>query len=84
MTDALEQRASEGQGKMDETDRRSETPRRSPEYSVEQENLRATAEGEMASTDVAEAIARLKALRRTFGKAPLAEILASRHEGHKY
>jgi hypothetical protein len=42
------------------------------------------ADGEMPSTEVAEAIARLKALRRTFGKAPLAEILASRHEGHKY
>ncbi len=38
----------------------------------------------MPSTEVAEATARLKALRLTFGKAPLAEILASRHEGHKY
>ena len=32
----------------------------------------------------AEAVERLKALRETFGKAPLDEILASRHEGHKY
>jgi hypothetical protein len=44
----------------------------------------ATAEGKTPSTEVAEAIARLKALRRTTGKAPLAEILASRHKGHKY
>ena len=49
-----------------------------------QENLPATAEGQMPSTEVAEAIARLMALSRTFGKVPLAEILASRHEGHKY
>jgi prevent-host-death family protein len=33
---------------------------------------------------IAEAIERLKALREKTGKAPLAEILASRHEGHKY
>jgi len=33
---------------------------------------------------VAEAIERLKALREKTGKAPLAEILASRHEGHRY
>ena len=33
---------------------------------------------------IAEAIERLKALREKTGKAPLAEILASRYEGHKY
>ena len=32
---------------------------------------------------VGEAIERLKALRKEFGKAPLDEILASWHEGHK-
>ena len=32
----------------------------------------------------AEAIERIKALSKTFGKAPLDEILASRHEGHKH
>jgi hypothetical protein len=84
MTEALEQRASEGQGQMGGTFRRNETSTRSLEYSVGQENLRATAEGKTPSTEVAEAIARLKALRRTTGKAPLAEILASRHKGHKY
>jgi hypothetical protein len=38
----------------------------------------------MRAAEIAEAIARLKELRRTFGKAPLDEVLASRHEGHKY
>ncbi len=36
------------------------------------------------AAQVAEAIRGLKALSQTFGKAPLAEVLASRHEGHKY
>ncbi len=35
------------------------------------------------AAEIAETVARLKALRQTFGKAPLDEILASRHEGHK-
>ena len=38
----------------------------------------------MWAAEIAEAIARLKELRRTFGKAPLDEVLASRHGGHKY
>jgi hypothetical protein len=37
-----------------------------------------------ARAEIVEAIERLWALRRTTGKGPLAEILASRHEGHKY
>lgn len=41
-------------------------------------------EEEARRAQVAEAIERLKALRKEFGKAPLDEILASRHEGHKY
>jgi hypothetical protein len=41
-------------------------------------------ESAVRAREVAEAVERLKALRRTFGKAPLDEILASRHEGHKY
>jgi prevent-host-death family protein len=36
------------------------------------------------AAEIAEAIERLKALRETFGKAPLDEVLASRHEEHKY
>ena len=41
-------------------------------------------EAEVRAGEVAEAIARLKALSRTFGKAPLDEVLASRHEARKY
>jgi prevent-host-death family protein len=41
-------------------------------------------EEEVRRAEVAEAIERLKALRQEFGKAPLDQILASRHEGHKY
>jgi len=41
-------------------------------------------EEEARRAQVAAAIERLKALRKEFGKAPLDEILASRHEGHKY
>ena len=40
-------------------------------------------EEEARRAQAAEAIERLKALRKEFGKAPLDEILASRHEGHK-
>jgi prevent-host-death family protein len=34
--------------------------------------------------DVAAAIERLKALRRRMPRIPLEELLAARHEGHKY
>ena len=45
---------------------------------------RVVPEGEVRAAEVAEAIREIKALSQTFGKAPLEEILASRHEGHKY
>ena len=45
---------------------------------------RVVPETEVRSAEVAEAIKDCKALSETFGKAPLAEVLASRHEGHKY
>jgi antitoxin (DNA-binding transcriptional repressor) of toxin-antitoxin stability system len=41
-------------------------------------------ETEVRRAEVAEAIERLKALREELGKAPLDEVLASLHEGHKY
>jgi prevent-host-death family protein len=41
-------------------------------------------EDDVRRAEVAEAIERLKALRKEFGKAPLDEVLASLHEGHKY
>ena len=45
---------------------------------------RVVPEADGRAAEIAEAVERLKALRRTLGKAPLDEILASRHEGHKY
>jgi prevent-host-death family protein len=41
-------------------------------------------EKDVREAEVAEAIERLKALREQVGKAPLDELLASIHEGHKY
>jgi antitoxin (DNA-binding transcriptional repressor) of toxin-antitoxin stability system len=41
-------------------------------------------ETEARRAEVAEAIERLMALRQQVGKAPLDEVLASIHEGHKY
>ena len=39
---------------------------------------------EETRSDVAETIERIKALRRRLPRIPLDELLASRHEGHKY
>jgi prevent-host-death family protein len=41
-------------------------------------------EPEVRKAEVAQAIARLRALREKVGKMSREEILASRHEGHKY
>ena len=41
-------------------------------------------EPEIRNAEVAQAIARLRAIAREFGKAPLDEVLATIHEGHKY
>ena len=41
-------------------------------------------ETELRSHEAAEALNELRAVVRDFGKAPLDEILATRHEGHKY
>jgi prevent-host-death family protein len=45
---------------------------------------RVVPEADGRAAEIAEAVERLKALREKTRKAPLAEILASRHEGHKY
>jgi antitoxin (DNA-binding transcriptional repressor) of toxin-antitoxin stability system len=45
---------------------------------------RLIAEPDARRADAAEAIERLKALRQELGKAPLDEVLANIHEGHKY
>ena len=45
---------------------------------------RVVPEANRRAAEIAEAIEELKALREKTRKVPLAEILASRHEGHKY
>ena len=45
---------------------------------------RVVPEADGRAAEIAEAIKELKALREKTRKAPLDEILASRHEGHKY
>ena len=41
-------------------------------------------EAEIRREEVAEALNELRAIVREFGKAPLDEVLATIHEGHKY
>lgn len=41
-------------------------------------------EAEIRRAEIAEALSELRALVRQFGKAPLNEVLATIHEGHKY
>ena len=45
---------------------------------------RVVPEADLRKVEVTEAIKRLRALREKVGKASRAEILVSRHEGHKY
>jgi prevent-host-death family protein len=41
-------------------------------------------EADVRKAEVAEALNELRAIVREFGKAPLGEVLATIHEGHKY
>ncbi|HEY1452683.1 MAG TPA: type II toxin-antitoxin system prevent-host-death family antitoxin [Roseiarcus sp.] len=84
MTDILEYQASDAKAKwaelLDEVERG-----RTVRITRHGKTIaRIVPEAEVRSAEVAEAIERIKALSNTFGKAPLDEILASRHEGHKY
>jgi prevent-host-death family protein len=84
MTDNLEYQASEAKAKwaelLDEVERG-----RTVRITRHGKTIaRVVPEADGRAAEVAEAIARLKALREKPRKAPLAEILASRHEGHKY
>jgi len=45
---------------------------------------RVVPETEIRQAEIAEALSELRALAREFGKAPLDEVLATIHEGHKY
>ena len=84
MADVLEYQASEAKAKwaelLDEVER-GHTVRITRRGKT---IARVTPEGEARAAEIAEAIKDLKALSRTFGKAPLEEVLATRHEGHKY
>jgi prevent-host-death family protein len=84
MTDVLEYQASEAKAKwaelLDEVERG-----RTVRITRHGKTIaRVVPEADRRTAEIAEAVERLKALSRTFGKAPLDEVLASRHEGHKY
>jgi prevent-host-death family protein len=84
MADDLEYQASEAKAKWSELLDQVERGRTVRITRHGKTIARVAPEGEVRGAAVAEAIKRLKALSRTFGKAPLDEVLASRHEGHKY
>jgi prevent-host-death family protein len=84
MTDILEYQASDAKAKwaelLDEVER-GHTIRITRHGKT---IARLVPEAEQRAAEIAEAIKELRALREKTAKAPLAEILASRHEGHKY
>src|SRR5579863_6990676 len=84
MTDILEYQASEAKAKWAELLDQVERGRTVRITRHGKTIARVVPEAEVRSAEVAEAIDRLYALREKTRKAPLAEILASRHEGHKY
>ena len=84
MADVLEYQASEAKAKWAELLNEVERGRTIRITRHGKTIARVVPEGEVRTAEVAEAIRELKALSRTFGKSPLEEILASRHEGHKY
>jgi prevent-host-death family protein len=84
MTDILEYQASDAKARWSELLDEVERGRTVRITRHGKTIARVVPETEVRSAEVAEAIRELKALSQTFGKAPLAEVLASRHEGHKY
>jgi prevent-host-death family protein len=84
MADVLEYQASEAKAKWAELLDQVERGRTVRITRRGKTIARVVPEGEVRTAEVVEAIERLKALSQTFGKAPLDEVLASRHEGHKY
>jgi prevent-host-death family protein len=84
MSDGLEYQASEAKAKFAELLDQVEQGRTVRITRHGKIIARIVPDGEARRTEAAEAVKRLKALREQFGKAPLAEILASRREGHKY
>jgi prevent-host-death family protein len=84
MTDILEYQASEAKAKWAELLDQVEHGQTVRITRRGKTIARLVPEAERRAAEIAEAIEGLKALSRTFGKAPLDEVLASRHEGHKY
>jgi prevent-host-death family protein len=84
MTDNLEYQASQAKAKWAELLDEVERGRTVRITRHGRTIARVVPEADSRATEVAEAIERLKALREKTSKAPLAEILGSRHEGHKY
>jgi prevent-host-death family protein len=84
MADVLEYQASEAKAKWAELLDEVERGRTIRITRHGKTIARVVPETEVRTAEVAEAIKRLRALREKVGKAPLDEILASRHEGHKY
>jgi prevent-host-death family protein len=84
MADVLEYQASEAKAKWAELLDEVERGRTIRITRHGKTIARVVPEAEVRTAEVAEAIKRLRALREKVGKAPLDEILASRHEGHKY
>jgi prevent-host-death family protein len=84
MADLLEYQASDAKAKwaqlLDEVERGRTV--RIPRHG--KTIARVVPETDVRAAEVADAIEGLRALRAKTRKAPLAEILASRHEGHKY
>jgi prevent-host-death family protein len=84
MADILEYRASDAKAKWAELLNEVERGRTVRITRHGKTIARVVPETDLRAAEVAEAVARLRALREKTVKAPLAEILASRHEGHKY
>jgi prevent-host-death family protein len=84
MADVLEYQASEAKAKWAELLDEVERGRTIRITRHGKTIARVVPEADGRAAEIAEAIERLRALREKTRKAPLAEILASRHEGHKY
>jgi prevent-host-death family protein len=84
MADVLEYQASEAKAKWAELLDEVERGRTIRITRHGKTIARVVPETDGRAAEIAEAIERLRALREKTRKAPLVEILASRHEGHKY
>ena len=85
MADILEYDAADAAARFDELLDQIERGPQGPHHASWKGNRAASSRRQRSErAEVAEAIERLKALREQVGKAPLDEVLASIHEGHKY